>query len=396
MRRHDEAGPKPSRRTRQRITRSRRLVVGGAVLGATATYFLDPAQGRRRRAQVQDKVEHFRHSVPSTMGVVAQDSRNRGRGLLAGAGGWLNEDDPTQNRMYQDVKEAIAVTSGHPRAIKVRVADGYVTLTGPVLASEVDQVRAAVSGVTGVQGIDDQLDVHLQAGDIPALQGDGQPSDPRSELLQRSWAPGPRALAGAVGGAVMFWGLGRRGLRGLVQVAGGGLLLARAVTNRPVQELTGIGAGAEVVQVDKSIKMEAPVEEVWSVWEDVESFPTFMTHVLDVREDEDGASHWRVEGPLGTTVEWDAEVVEVRPNEGLAWRSRPGSAVQHAGEVELEPADGGSRVRVRLSYNPAAGVAGHAVGRILGADAKTRLDDELLRMKTLVETGKPPRDAARR
>ena len=51
-------------------------------------------------------------------------------------------------------------------------------------------------------------------------------------------------------------------------------------------------------------------------------------------------------------------------------------------------------MEVTLSYNPAAGAAGHAVASMLGADPKKRLDEDLLRMKTLLEKGRPPHDAA--
>jgi uncharacterized membrane protein len=53
-------------------------------------------------------------------------------------------------------------------------------------------------------------------------------------------------------------------------------------------------------------------------------------------------------------------------------------------------------VDIRLSYNPVAGGMGHAVAAMFGADPKTQMDEDLARMKTLIETGRPPHDAARR
>jgi uncharacterized membrane protein len=49
---------------------------------------------------------------------------------------------------------------------------------------------------------------------------------------------------------------------------------------------------------------------------------------------------------------------------------------------------------VRLNYNPPAGAIGHAVAGLFGADPKTEMDQDLVRMKTLIETGNPPHDAA--
>ena len=71
--------------------------------------------------------------------------------------------------------------------------------------------------------------------------------------------------------------------------------------------------------------------------------------------------------------------------------------MRHAGEVRFEPnGDGGTRLGVRLAYVPPAGALGHAVAALLGADPKSEMDADLMRMKTMIETGRPPHDAARR
>jgi uncharacterized membrane protein len=134
---------------------------------------------------------------------------------------------------------------------------------------------------------------------------------------------------------------------------------------------------------------------VWALVDGYQRFPEFMTHVREVRAAGEGRSHWKVEGPLGTTVAWDAETTRREPPHRLSWKTVGASAVQHAGSVELEPADGGTRVRVRMAYNPVAGAAGHAVASLLGSNPKKQLDDDLLRLKTLAETGARPHDAAR-
>ena len=116
----------------------------------------------------------------------------------------------------------------------------------------------------------------------------------------------------------------------------------------------------------------------------------------EVRTTGEDRSHWKVEGPLGVTVQWDAETTRREPPHRLSWKTVGGAAVQHAGSLQLEPADGGTRVHVRMGYNPVAGAAGHAVASLLGSNPKKHLDDDLLRLKTLAETGVRPHDAARR
>ena len=68
----------------------------------------------------------------------------------------------------------------------------------------------------------------------------------------------------------------------------------------------------------------------------------------------------------------------------------------HAGSIRVEPHADGARVHVRMTYSPPAGALGHLVAKLFGADPKTELDEDLMRLKSTLETGKPPRDAAAR
>jgi uncharacterized membrane protein len=120
-----------------------------------------------------------------------------------------------------------------------------------------------------------------------------------------------------------------------------------------------------------------------------------MTNVQEVRATETGHSHWKVKGPAGTTVEWDAVVTKQVPNQLLAWKSMAGASVANSGIVRFDRNDDGTtRMKVRLSYNPPAGAMGHSVATLFGADPKHQMDDDLMRVKTLIETGNPPHDAA--
>jgi uncharacterized membrane protein len=80
----------------------------------------------------------------------------------------------------------------------------------------------------------------------------------------------------------------------------------------------------------------------------------------------------------------------------LAWRTEAGSAIQHAGRVQfIGNPDGSTTVEINMTYNPIAGALGHALARVFGADPKHQMNDDLARMKSFIETGKLPRDAAR-
>ena len=76
------------------------------------------------------------------------------------------------------------------------------------------------------------------------------------------------------------------------------------------------------------------------------------------------------------------------------WERTLPHAVQHEGWIRLEPFEGGTRVHLRMSYSPPGGAAGHVIAKLFGADPKSDLDQDLMRLKSVLEGGKMPRDAA--
>jgi uncharacterized membrane protein len=299
--------------------------------------------------------------------------------------------------LVERVRSQIGTLVGHPSSIEVTAANGRVMLSGPILAHEVDGLIERVSSIQGVNGVENRLEVHQEPGNVPGLQG--QPAQRRGggrfELLQTNWSPTARFLVGTAGSVLAVYGARRRGAMGSAIGASGLTLLARAVANMELKRLFGMGAGRRAVNVQKTIPIQAPIERVFELWADYKSFPRFMSHVRSVRDLGDGRSHWTLSGPGGATVEWDAVLTAFTPNQLLAWRTEPGSTIQHGGIVRFQPnPDGGTTVDIKLSYNPAAGALGHMVATLLGADPKAQLDDDLLRMKSYIETGKIPSDAA--
>jgi uncharacterized membrane protein len=371
----------------------------GAGTAAVVTYLLDPDRGRRRRAMAANTVTHAAHEGADFTGKAGRDLRNRAAGAAAQTRNVLSFGPPSGEQLERRVRARINRVCRQPHRIDVAVRDDVVTLAGPVLREDAERVRRAVADMRGVGQLEDRLEVKEHPEDLPdaVRRGDGQVGGrPKPELLQDYWSPGVRLLAGAAGGGLACYGLARRDLVGAAAGGGGLLLLSRAATNLRVGRVTGMGAGRGAVQLQKTIQVDAPIEQVWELVDGYERFPEFMTHVREVRASGEGRSHWKVEGPLGTTVQWDAETTRREPPHRLSWKTLPGSAVQHAGSLELEPADGGTRVHVRMGYNPVAGVAGHAVASLLGSNPKKQLDDDLLRLKSLVEAGVRPHDAARR
>jgi uncharacterized membrane protein len=158
----------------------------------------------------------------------------------------------------------------------------------------------------------------------------------------------------------------------------------------------GATAADGSISVATSLIINRPPEEVYSFWRDFENLPQFMHHLESVRVTGDGRSHWAAKGPMGKTVEWDAETTEDRPNERIAWRSVGASEVENSGSVTFESAPGGrgTVVRVELGYNPPGGALGSAVALLFGEEPEQQVRDDLRRLKQVLETGEVVRSDA--
>jgi uncharacterized membrane protein len=371
-------------------------LLAGACLGAAGMYLIDPSRGGRRRGIVRDQFTHAAHKTADGLEATSRDVAHRAQGVWAQAQHWFERADVPDHILIERVRAKLGRYVSHPRAIDVEADAGCVILRGKILKREVGPLLRAVAWIPGVHDIDNLLEQHDHPGNIPSLQGGTARRGDLPELMQREWSPAARALVGGAGTALVAYAAARRDVFATLFGLAGTALVLRAATNLETKRLIGAGAGRRAVDVQKSININAPVSTVFDFWSNFENFPRFMTHVREVRATNvEGQSHWTVEGPAGVPIEFDAVITRFEPNTVIAWKTVEGSPVAHAGIVHFEP-DGmqGTRVHIRFSYNPPAGAIGHAVAALLGEDPKSMMDEDLARMKTLVETGNPPRDAA--
>jgi BON domain-containing protein len=214
-------------------------LLGAAATGLGLMYFLDPDQGRRRRALMRDQMVHAAHKTGDAVDATSRDIANRAKGAVAELRGRFQDAEVSDDVLRERVRARIGAVIGHAGAIDVEVADGIVTLRGPVLAHEVERLLRRVAAVRGVKGVDDRLDVHAEPGDIPALQG--RPRTPRGgevlDFMQNNWSPTTRLFTGAAGAACVTWGVRRLDSVGLTVAAVGVVLLSRAIANIPVSRL---------------------------------------------------------------------------------------------------------------------------------------------------------------
>src|SRR5215813_8596995 len=162
---------------------------------------------------------------------------------------------------------------------------------------------------------------------------------------------GERLISGVSGGALVIYGMKRRGLGGLLTtIAGAGLIYRGATGHSNLYKALSIstakrkGLRASVkhgagIKVEKRVTINKPVEELFRFWHNFENLPSFLSHLESVRAiggHSGRLSHWAARLPAGMKVEWDAVIINETPNELIAWRSLEGAQVPNAGSVRFE------------------------------------------------------------
>lgn len=385
------------------MDRARAMLISAGI-GAGLMYFFDPDGGRRRRAQLRGQAQRASRNTQTALDA-AQDVSGRARGVGASIRSRFRPETLSDDALKRRVRAIVERAASQPGSIDVAVRDGGVILSGPALAGEIPLLVDRVYDVRGVQDVKNQLqpqtEARAEAGYMPAPSGTGEPAGAGDSRGSESseWSSAQRLAAGVGGAAVALYGLARGGFIPRALAWSGIALAARAATNLDLKRLTGVGARRRAVDIQKSVRINAPIERVFESWATCESYPHFMTHVRKVRRLEDGPTNrrwrWTVCGPAGSEFEFDTGINVYEPKRVIGWRTEPGALLQHAGIVRFtEEPNGTTRADVQMAYNPVAGAVGHVIAKLFGSDAKSQIDDDLDRMKSYIESGKQPPNAA--
>jgi hyperosmotically inducible periplasmic protein len=149
--------------------------VKAMAVGAVAMYYLDPDLGRRRRAELNDKLRSTCDSINRCVRTEGRQVARSVRGLAAEVESSVTASVVDDNTQVECIRAALAGLVSKPDAIDVSVNDGIATLAGRVAASEHAGLIAAVDALPGVRSVADLLDVYEEPGGVPTLQG-GSPS----------------------------------------------------------------------------------------------------------------------------------------------------------------------------------------------------------------------------
>jgi uncharacterized membrane protein len=205
---------------------------------------------------------------------------------------------------------------------------------------------------------------------------------------------GVAARKGGVGGKVKDLGsqtaedVGRKTARGAKEELTGGGNGVGGLAAGAASKMLGKGGGksgqpkTRRLQIQRWTDVAVPVERAFETWTNFEDYPKFMHRVLSVKQakDDENKITWD-EKIWFSKRHWEAEIVEQRDNELLAWKTTSGAA--HAGLVTFHQLDDHlTRVMVTMDFRPTGMMEKMASGLRF---VKRAVQADLARFKSYVE-----------
>lgn len=354
----------------------------GGIGAAVAWYFTDPEKGERRRSSAGRFLEKTRHEGMKTL----RDSQNHLTGLAARIRSTIKADEASDRVVEERIRSRMGRVVNSPRKIHVLCDEGAATLWGRVHIDEIQHLIRTVESTPGVKNIHDHLEV-VEHEDATAA-----PVNPVHEARKQTrlhWNPARRLLAGAAGAGLALYGWRRKDTPGkAAALLGIGMLLHSTMKHRlwAAVALDEAGPGFEV---DKTIRINAPISDIYDFWVNPENYPEAFSHIAKVERTGENLYRWSMTGPAGIPFGWEGRITKAVPNTLVEFKSLPGSGVGNFGSVRFDPNyDASTRVRIRMFYRPPAGILGRFVAELFGGSAETILNADLRRLKHLFESGK--------
>jgi uncharacterized membrane protein len=136
-----------------------------------------------------------------------------------------------------------------------------------------------------------------------------------------------------------------------------------------------------VETIRETIEVNVPISTAYNQWTQFEEFPQFMEGVESVKQTDDTHLRWVAEIG-GKRREWQAEIVEQRPDQRISWRALDGNGPN--GVVEFEPIGADKTlVTVEMAYEP-EGMT-EQLGSKVGIDSR-QVRGDVKRFKELIES----------
>jgi short-subunit dehydrogenase/uncharacterized membrane protein len=351
---------------------------------------------------------------------VSRDMRARGQGRILFTGSIAGFTPGTFNAVYNATK---AFIDSFSFALRNELKDTGVTVTclmPGATETEFFERAGMLDTKIGQSKKDDPVDV-AKVGYEAMMNGEGDvvagwknkvlstaalftPADVLAEQHRKKAEPGSADISQQLGRLTMQEKHLTReeidsgvdnGKKGMFAKAAqhpvltGGFIIAGAGLAYAAVKMMSSSDIANEKHIETSITIDKTPEELYRFWREFKNLPLFMKNLKAVTELDGQRSHWVATGLGGSTVEWDAEIINEKENELIAWRSLENADVVNAGSVRFQrgPEGHGTFIRVTLNYNPPAGRVGTSLAKLFGGEPAQLIKDDLRRLKQLMETG---------
>ena len=201
-------------------------------------------------------------------------------------------------------------------------------------------------------------------------------------------------LVTLLAGAALLGYAWKNGSKGLGLTAAG--LLARGATGYcPAYAAAGINrtdtrhalSGSRGVHIREAVTINAPPEQVYRFWRQLDRLPEVMPHLASVEQLDTKRSRWTAKAFDQVPISWEAEIINEVPFETIGWQTLPGQSIQNAGSVTFDavPNNGGTEVNVHLQYAAPGGKAASWLAKMAGEDPARLTREGLLALKRRLE-----------
>ncbi len=150
------------------------------------------------------------------------------------------------------------------------------------------------------------------------------------------------------------------------------------------------GGRGRVVRIEKSLQIARPPQEVFDVFSNLDQLPT-MSKTIDSVSSRGQRSHWK-SSIAGATVEWDARLTQLIPNQAIGWKSVRGP--KHSGRITFSPLENDTLVHVQMNYIPSTRLS-RAFG-LRKSEVESSVDEALRDVKSWLESQPRTADTERR
>lgn len=202
-----------------------------------------------------------------------------------------------------------------------------------------------------------------------------------------------RLVSSLLGGVALYQATKKKSA--LPEILVGGYLMFRGITGF-CSLYNAIGKTkpdnrSRNVNIQVTLQVDRPRDEVYNFWRKLENLPLFMKHLESVESIDESTSLWEAKIPGGMgNIRWKSEIMKERPYELLGWQSLPNSSILNAGKVEFKDTENnGTELHVVITYHAPLGIPGEGMARLFNPYFKKVVKEDVMNFKKFIESKSP-------